>query len=99
MLNEKQYKLLKFIYDYWVTHEQSPTVQEIRRAVEFDPTWQLNILKNSRYIKKSIATHRGLTVTEAGEKALEYGPNPDVDTSVTPKRWDNIRRLPKGEKQ
>ena len=37
--------------------------------------------------------NRGLIVTEAGAKALQYGPNPDVDASTIPKRWDNIRRL------
>lgn len=93
MLNEKQYDLLKFISDYWSNHDQAPTLKEIKENAAYDVHWQVNILLSREYLKKMVGKNRGLIVTEAGDKALQYGPNPDVDASAIPKRWDNIRRL------
>ena len=95
MLNEKQYDLLKFVNDYWSNHDQAPTLQEIKENAKgaYDIQWQINILLSRKYLEKAVSRSRGLSLTEAGHKALEYGPDPDVDTSSIPKRWDNIRRL------
>jgi len=94
MLNKKQYKLLKFIYDYWVEHDQTPTGVEIKSTVEYDPEWQLNVLLGRGYLEKIPGAYRGLSITEAGIKALKAGP--DSETSART-RWGSIRRLPEEE--
>ena len=68
-------------------------LKEIKENAAYDVHWQVNILLSRKYLQKMAGKNRGLIVTEAGAKALQYGPNPDVDASTIPKRWDNIRRL------
>ena len=74
MLNEKQYKLLKFIDVYINAHGSSPAVHKIHEELEYGPSWQLNILEARGYISKIAGKNNGMTITDLGRQELESKP-------------------------
>lgn len=70
MLNEKQHKLLEFIFNYTKAHGSAPTVREMREELEYGPEWQLNILLARGYLSKKISKSKGIEITDLGRKQL-----------------------------